>query len=204
MIFSFIVPLKIACFVLIAKYLVITLFIIYQQYIIRLTTKELMLLNCGVGEDSWEYLGLQEDPTSPSFFFFFNQSILKEINPERSLEDWCWSSYTLATWCTEPTHLKRPWCWERLKAGGKGDERGWAVWMPSPTQWTGVLASSGRWWRTGKPSVLQSMGLQRVRHNWVTELQQNICLSYESTHRNNLVLIQEYSKHNSSHLPSIY
>ena len=86
MIFSFIVPLKIACFVLIAKYLVITLFIIYQQYIIRLTTKELMLLNCGVGEDSWEYLGLQEDPTSPSFFFFFNQSILKEINPEHSLE----------------------------------------------------------------------------------------------------------------------
>ena len=77
MIFSFIVPLKIACFVLIAKYLVITLFIIYQQYIIRLTTKELMLLNCGVGEDSWEYLGLQEDPTSPSFFFFFQPVHLK-------------------------------------------------------------------------------------------------------------------------------
>ena len=53
-----------------------------------------------------------------------NQSILKEINPEYSLEDWCWSwswtSNTLATWCKEPTHWKRPWCWERLRVRGKG------------------------------------------------------------------------------------
>ena len=42
---------------------------------------------------------------------------------------WCWSSSILATWCKEPTHLKRPWCWERLKAGGEGGERGWHVWM---------------------------------------------------------------------------
>ena len=60
---------------------------------------------------------------------------------------------------------------QRLKAGGDGDVRGWDDWMTSPTQWIGVWANSGRWWRTGKPSVVQSMGLQRVRHDWVTEQQ---------------------------------
>ena len=74
------------------------------------------------------------------------------------------------TWCKELTHLKRPWCWERLKAGGEGDDRGWDGWMASPARWTRVWASSGSWWWTGKPGVLQSMGLQRVGHNWVTEL----------------------------------
>ena len=56
------------------------------------------------------------------------------------LKDWCWSwnSNTLATWCKELTHLKRPWCWERLKAGGEGDDRGWYVWMASPTQRTWI------------------------------------------------------------------
>ena len=68
---------------------------------------------------------------------------------------------TLATWFEEPTHWKRPWCWERLRAGGEGDDRGWDGWMASAIQWTWVWASSGRWWRTGKPGVLQSMGLQR-------------------------------------------
>ena len=68
------------------------------------------------------------------------------------------------------THWKRPWCWERLKAGGEGDDRGWDGWMASPNQRTWVWASSGSWWWTGKPGVLQSMGLQRVRHNWRTEL----------------------------------
>ena len=73
-------------------------------------------------------------------------------------------------WCKELTHLKRPWCLERLKAGGEGDDRGWDGWMASPTQWTLVWVNSGSWWWTGKPGVLQSMGSQRVRHNWVTEL----------------------------------
>ena len=72
----------------------------------------------------------------------------------------------------ELIHLKRPWCWERLKAGGEGDDRGWDGWMASPTQWTWVWASSGSWWWTGKPGMLQSMGSQRVRHDWVTEQQQ--------------------------------
>ena len=67
------------------------------------------------------------------------------------------------------TTWKRPWCWERLKAG-KGDDRGWDGWMASPTHWTWIWASSGSWWWTGKPGTLQSMGSQRVRHDWVTEL----------------------------------
>ena len=57
-------------------------------------------------------------------------------------------------------HWKRPWCWERLKEGGKGDDRGWDVWMASLTRWTWVWASSGSWWWTGRPGVLQSMGSQ--------------------------------------------
>ena len=87
-------------------------------------------------------------------------------------KDWCWrwSSNTLATWCKELTHWKRPWCWERLKAGGEGDNRGWDGWMTSLTQWTWVWASSRSWWWTGQPGVLQSMGLQRVGPDWVTEL----------------------------------
>ena len=52
-----------------------------------------------------------------------NQSILKEISPEYSWKGWCWSSNTLATWCEELTHWKRPWCWERLKVDGEGDDR---------------------------------------------------------------------------------
>ena len=59
------------------------------------------------------------------------------------------------------THLKRPWCWERLKVRGLGHDRGWDGWMASPTQWTWVWVSSGSWWWTGKPGVLQSMGSQK-------------------------------------------
>ena len=69
-----------------------------------------------------------------------NQSILKEISPEYSLEELMlrWSSNTWTTWCEEPTHWKRPWRWERLQAEGEGDNRGWDGWMASPTQWTWV------------------------------------------------------------------
>ena len=101
-----------------------------------------------------------------------NQSILRKSVLNIHWKDWCWnwSSNTLATWCKELTHLKRPWCWERLKAGGEGEDRGWYGWMASPTQWTWVWASSRSWWMTGKPGVLQSMGLQRVGHDWATQL----------------------------------
>ena len=70
----------------------------------------------------------------------------------------------------ELTPGKRPWCWERLRAGGEGDDRGWDGQMASSTRWTWVWASSGSWWCTGKPGMLQSMESQRVRHDWVTEL----------------------------------
>ena len=98
----------------------------------------------------------------------------KEIQPVLNIhwKYWCWNwnSNTLATWCEELTHWKIPWHWERLKAGGEGDNRGWDGWMASPTQWTWVWASCGSWWWTGKPGMLQSMELQRVGHDWVTEL----------------------------------
>ena len=104
-----------------------------------------------------------------------NQSILKS-SPEYSLGGLIMKLKTniLATWCKELTHLKRPWCWERLKVGGEGDGRGWDGWMASLTQWTWIWASSGSWWSTGKPGVLQSIRSQRVRHNWVTELNWNL------------------------------
>ena len=70
----------------------------------------------------------------------------------------------------EQTHLKRPWCWERLKAGGEGDDRGWDGWMASPTQWTWVWVNSRSWWWTGRPGVLWFMGWQRVGYDWATEL----------------------------------
>ena len=64
----------------------------------------------------------------------------------------------------------KDWCWERLKEGGEGDNREWDGWMASPTQWTWVWVNSGCWWWIGRPGVLQSMGSQRVRHDWATEL----------------------------------
>ena len=84
-----------------------------------------------------------------------------------------WLNKWLATWCKELTHLKRPWCWERLRAGGEGDDRGWDDWMASLIQWTWVWGDSGSWWWTGRPGVLRFMGSQRVRHNWATELNWN-------------------------------
>ena len=80
-----------------------------------------------------------------------NLSVLKVNNPEYSLEGlrWSWSSNTLATQCREQTRWKRPWFWRILRAGGKGDNRGWDAWMASLTQWTWVWANSRKWWRTG-------------------------------------------------------
>ena len=118
----------------------------------RLSAEELMLLNCGVGEDSWESLGLQGDPTSP-----FWRSALGFL-----WRDWCWSwnSSTLATSCKELTHWKRLWCWEVLGARGEGDDRGWDGWMASLTQWMWASVNSGSWWWAGRPGVLRFMGLQ--------------------------------------------
>ena len=104
----------------------------------------------------------------------YNVVLVSDVQQSDSVfiyKDWCWSSNTLTTQFEEPTHWKWPWCWERLKAGREGDDRGWDGWMASPTQRTWVWANSWRWWTTGKPGVLQSMGLQRVRHDlrdWTT------------------------------------
>ena len=97
----------------------------------------------------------------------------KEIKPVNHWKGWCssWSSNTLATWCEEPTLWKRPWCWERLRAKGDRDDRGWDGWMASSTQRIWVWANSGRQWRTGKPGELPSMGLQRGGHDRATEQQ---------------------------------
>ena len=128
----------------------------------KLSTEKLMLLNYGV-EDSWESLGLQGDPPSPSW----RRSALGV-----HWKDWCWSwnSNTLATSCEELTYWKRSWCWEGLRAGGEGDDRGWDGWMASPTRWAWVWVNSGSLWWTGRPGVLRFMELQRVGHNWATEL----------------------------------
>ena len=122
-----------------------------------------MLLNCGVGEDSWESLGLQGYPNSPSY----RRSVLGV-----HWKGWCWgwNSNTLATWCEKLTHWKRPWCWERLRAGGEGDDRGWDGWMASSTRWTWVWVDSRSWWWTEGPGELRFMGSQRVGYDSVTEL----------------------------------
>ena len=97
------------------------------------------------------------------------KSILKEISSGCSLV-WLMLKLKLQYWCEELTHLKRPWCSERLRAGGEGDDRGWDGWMASLTQWTWVWVDSRSWWWTGRPGVLRFMESQRVRHNWATEL----------------------------------
>ena len=101
-----------------------------------------------------------------------NQSILKEISPEYSVEGLMLKLklHSLATWCKELTHWKRPWCWERWKAGEEGDNRGWDGWMASLTQWTWVWVDSRSWWWIGRLGVLRFMGSQRVGHDWATEL----------------------------------
>ena len=95
-----------------------------------------------------------------------NQSILKEISPEYSLE----GLKLKLQYFGYLTHLKRPWYWERLKAGGEGVDRGWDGWLTSSTRWTWVWVNSRSWWWTGRPCVLQSVGSQSVRHDWATEL----------------------------------
>ena len=122
-----------------------------------------MLLNCGVGKDSWESLGLQGDPISPSYR-------KSELNIH--WKDWCWSwnSNTLATWCEELTHLKRPWIGEILWARGEVDNRGWDGWMASPTQWRWVWVNSRGWWWAGilaSSNQCGCKGLDRTeRLNW--------------------------------------
>ena len=95
-----------------------------------------------------------------------------------------WKSNTLTTWCEELTHWKIPWCWERLREEGEGDKRGWDGWMASRTRWTWIWINSRSWRWTGKPGVLQSVGSQRVGHDWATELN-CYCVKFEKWNMEN-------------------
>ena len=145
----------------------------------KLSTKELMLLNCGVAEDSWESLGLQGDPTSP----FRRRSALGFL-----WKEWCksWNSSTLATSWEELTHWKRLWCWEGLGAGGEGDGRGWDGWMASLTRWTqvwvtpgvgdgqGALACCGSWGRK-ESDMTEQLNWLKYFGDWINE-----CILFKS------------------------
>ena len=129
----------------------------------KLSTEELMLLNCGVGEDSWVPWPARRS----------NQSILKEISPGISLGGMMLKLKLqyFGHLTQRVDSLEKPWCWQGLGAGGEGDDRGWDGWMASPTQWTWVWVNSGSWWWTGRPGVLQFTVLQSQTRlsNW-TEL----------------------------------
>ena len=104
----------------------------------------------------------------------------KEIQPVHSEGDQPWDFFGRNDAKAETPALSPPdakswligkdWCWEGLGAGEEGDDGGWDGWMASLTRWTWVWVNSGSWWWTGRPGVLRFMGLQRVRHNWATEL----------------------------------
>ena len=127
----------------------------------RLSAEELMLLNCGVGEDSWESLGLQE------------------IQPVHSKGDQSWvfigrTDAKAETPILRPPHAKS-WLIGKDSDAGRDwgqEEKGTTEdgWMASPTRWTWVWVNSGSWWWTGRPGVLRFMGSQRVGHYWATEL----------------------------------
>ena len=101
-----------------------------------------------------------------------NQSILKEISPEYSLEGLMLKLklqyFVYLMWRTDS--FEKTLRLGKIEVGGEGDDRGWDGWMASPTQWTWIWVNSGSWWWAGRPGVLQSMGSQRVGHDWVTEL----------------------------------
>jgi len=137
----------------------------------KLSITELMLLSCGVGEDSWEWV--------PWTARRCNQSILKEISPGCSLE-----GLMLKLKLQHFGHLKwRVDALEKtLRLGGIGGRRRRGRqrmngWMASPTQWTWVWVNSKSWWWTEGPGMLRFMGSQRVGHNWATELNWHNILS---------------------------
>ena len=111
---------------------------------------------------SWTYF----PPPFPSHSSGLSQCTRFECPAETSFKNFLLN----IVWENPMTHWKRLWYWEGLGAGGEGDDRGWDDWMTSLTRWTWVWVNSRSWWWTGRPGVLQFMGLQRVGHEWVTEL----------------------------------
>ena len=130
---------------------------LFDMYLVE----ELMLSNFG-GGDFWGSLGLQGVQASQS-------KRKPTLNPH--WKDWCsiGSSDALAIWWEEAIHWKRPWCWERLRAGSEGGDRGLDIWMASLTQWTWIWANCGRLWRTAMSGGLQSMESQRVQYGLATK-----------------------------------
>ena len=130
-------------------------------------------------EDSWgpkncwvSTVMLEKTLESPLNCRRSNQSILKEIIPEYSLEELMLmlKFQYFGHLMQSSSSLEKTTMLGKMKAGGDGDDRGWDGWIASQTQWTWVWVNSGSWWRTGKPGVLQSMDFQRVRHDCATEL----------------------------------
>ena len=120
-------------------------------------------MNCGVGEDSWESLGLQGDPTSPFWRRSAGGISLEGLMLKLKLQ-------YFGHLMQRVDSLEKTLMLGGLGAGGEGDDRGWDGWMALLTRWTWVLVNSGCWWWTGRPGVLWFMGLQRVGHDWATEL----------------------------------
>ena len=121
-----------------------------------------MFLKCGVGEDSWESLGLQRDQTSQSW----RKTVLNiigrtDVEAETPI---LWPP-DAKNWIIEKTPMLG-----RMGAGGEGDDRGIDAWMKSLTWWTWIWASSRSWWWTEKPGMLQAMGSESVGHDWATKL----------------------------------
>ena len=146
----------------------------------KLSAKELMLLNCGVGEDCWESFGLQEiqpvHPKGDQSWVFTGRTDVEAETP------------TLATWCEELTHLKRPWCWERLRARGEGDDIGLDSWMASLTRWTWVWVNSGSWWWTEAwHAAINGVAKSRTRLNEWTELTDVEIYSFHTPHIENVL-----------------
>jgi len=120
-----------------------------------------MLLNCGVGEESWESLGLQG-----------HQSILKEISPECSLDGLMLKLklqyFGHLMWRTDS--LEKTLILGRIESRRRRGRQRMRSWMASPIRWTWVWAGYRSCWWTGKPGLLQSMGSQRSGHDWAAEL----------------------------------
>ena len=135
----------------------------------KLSTEELMFLNCGVGEDFWESLGLQGDPTvhpkGDQSWVFIGRT---DVGAETPI---LWPPNVKSWLIGKDPDAGKDWRQEEM--GMTDDER------VSPTQWTWVWVNSQNWWWTGRPGMLQSMGWQRVWHDWVTELNWRLCLSKE-------------------------
>ena len=133
-------------------------------------------LDCKEGRvlKNWclQIMVLEKTPESP-----LDRKEIKPVSPKGN-QPWIFTGRTdreaeapviLVTWCKQLTHLKSPWCWERLRAEGEKGIRRWDGWKASLMQWTWTWANFGRWWGTERAGVLQSMGSQRVRHNWATK-----------------------------------